>query len=202
MRSQILVAVPVLAPALVAGLSPRSVASQTSCPPLARSGPTIINVSVISPGTAPAAAGDLVVPPDVSCSLADGQHVGNIAVHPGGALSLTNMTVTGDIRAEGASSTAIESSRVAGNLRVEGGGSATPKSSEVGGVVLIDGATAGVVVRRNTIGGALLVGHSGETVEIAENSVGRELRCDSNRGELTVEANTVQGAVDPACLGG
>jgi hypothetical protein len=39
-------------------------------------------------------------------------------------------------------------------------------------------------------------------VEITENTVGGELRCEGNRGTLTVEGNSVMGDMDPACQGG
>jgi hypothetical protein len=119
---------------------------------------------------------NLIVPDDANCSLIGTQVTGNITVGVGATVHASALQVNGHFQAQGAAVVTIKNnSSIGGNLRIDQSGSATVDQvaitgdlhlvanlrslsatrNQVGRNLQIVGNAAGVVVRNNTIVGAL-----------------------------------------------
>jgi hypothetical protein len=107
----------------------------------------------------PGAYGDIVVPPNVLCSVSRSDVRGNIRAGAGSQLFMADNVIQGSIIAEEATTTRSRRDNIAGNFVVRGGGpapfgpTAALCGSTVGGHVVVQGTTGGIGLRWGPIPG-------------------------------------------------
>jgi hypothetical protein len=174
-------------------------ATPTDTTPTTPTTPTPVATTPAAPAPAPTALAGPLDPDDCTVAVT-GDVDGDVVVGPGSVCVVGAVTVDGDIRAEAGATVIVEGARVEGDINAEGFAAVRVTGGVVDGAVqLFGGGTAVVLGVR--VEGDIQAERNTAPLQISDNTVAGNLRCEGNDPAPTGGGNTVSGDKEGQCSG-